>query len=189
MMDRSEKRPRVAIIVAVDEQNGIGRKGGLLCHLPADLKHFKEVTTGHVIIMGRKTYESLPKGALPNRRNIVLTSDEKTENYPGCTVVRSLEEAFAYGNEEETLCIIGGEQVYRASLHLADRLYMTRVHHTFNGADTFFPKVNTNEWVLVEEKRHEKDEKHPYSFSFQTYVKRHTNPEATPREADSEKRI
>ncbi|MGI6572550.1 MAG: dihydrofolate reductase [Fermentimonas sp.] len=175
MMNRNEKRPRVAIIVAVDEQNGIGRKGELLCHLPADLKHFKEITTGHVIIMGRKTYESLPKGALPNRRNIVLTSDKKTEDYPGCIVVRSLEEAFACTNDKEIAFIIGGERVYRSSLHLADTLYITRVHHTFDEVDTFFPEVNTDKWELVEEKRHEKDDKHDHSFSFQTYVKKHTN--------------
>ena len=114
MTSKSEKTPRVAIIVAVDEQNGIGRKGELLCHLPADLKHFKEITTGHAIIMGRKTYESLPKGALPNRRNIVLTSDKETENYPGCIVVRSPEEAFASTNDEKIVFIIG-ERVYRAS--------------------------------------------------------------------------
>ncbi|MDI9522870.1 MAG: dihydrofolate reductase [Bacteroidota bacterium] len=114
MTNRSEKsRPRVAFIVAMDEQNGIGRKGELLCHLPADLKHFKEVTTGHAIIMGRKTYESLPKGALPNRRNIVLTSDKQTENYPGCIIVRSLEEAFACTNDEEVVFIIGGVSVHR----------------------------------------------------------------------------
>ncbi|MDI9605210.1 MAG: dihydrofolate reductase [Bacteroidota bacterium] len=173
MTIRNEKnRPGVAIIVAVDEQNGIGRKGGLLCHLPADLKHFKEITTGHAIIMGRKTYESLPKGALPNRRNIVLTSDKKTDNYPGCIVVRSLGEAFASSNDDEFVFIIGGERVYRASLPLADMLYMTRVHHTFDEVDTFFPEIDSDKWVLVEEERHERDEKHPYSFSFQTYIKK-----------------
>ena len=173
MTNRSEKsRPRVAFIVAMDEQNGIGRKGELLCHLPADLKHFKEVTTGHAIIMGRKTYESLPKGALPNRRNIVLTSDKQTENYPGCIIVRSLEEAFACTNDEEVVFIIGGERVYRASLPFADMLYITRIHHTFEEVDTFFPEADSNEWVLVEEKRHEKDDKHPHSFSFQKYVKK-----------------
>lgn len=176
MMDGNKKsRPRVALIVAVDEQNGIGWKGELLCHLPADLKHFKEITTGHAIIMGRKTYESLPKGALPNRRNIVLTSDKKQENYPGCIVVRSLEEAFACTNDEEIVFIIGGERVYRASLHLANTLYVTRVHHTFEEVDTFFPNVNIEEWELVEEERHEKDDKHTCSFSFQTYVKKYVS--------------
>ena len=170
-----KSRPRVAIIVAVDKQNKIDKKKKLLCHLPADLKHFKEITSGHAVIMGRKTYESLPKGALPNRRNIVLTSDKKTENYPGCIVARSLEEAFACTGDEEILFIIGGEQVYRASLHLADRLYMTRIHHTFNGVDTFFPEVNIDEWELVEEKRHEKDDKHDYAFSFHTYMKKDTS--------------
>ncbi|HOI80475.1 MAG TPA: dihydrofolate reductase, partial [Petrimonas sp.] len=84
----------IAIIVALDEQNAIGSNGDLLCHLPSDLKHFKKITTGYAVIMGRKTYESLPKGALPNRTNIVITSGEP-ENYPGCTVVRSVEEALS----------------------------------------------------------------------------------------------
>ena len=163
--------PRVALIVALDEQNGIGREGGLLCHLPADLKHFKEVTTGHCIIMGRKTYESLPKGALPNRTNIVLTSD-KAENYPGCIVARSLEEALAQCNEEERVFVIGGGEVYRASLHVADTLYITRIHHTFEDADTFFPRINPQAWELVEEKKHEKDEKHNVEFSFIKYMKK-----------------
>ncbi len=171
MTDRSEKRPRLAIIAAVDEQNGIGRKGKLLCHLPNDLKHFKEITSGHSIIMGRKTYESLPKGALPDRRNIVLTSDKKVDNYPGCTVVRSIEEALACTKEEEIVFIIGGGKVYRDTIHLAEKLYMTRIHHTFDGVDTFFPEICADEWKLVEERWHEKDDRHSFSFSFLTYIR------------------
>lgn len=161
----------IAIIVALDEQNGIGRNGGLLCHLPADLKHFKELTTGHSIIMGRKTYESLPKGALPNRTNIVVTSDF-TENYPGCIVVRSIDEALARCKGEETVFIIGGGQLYRSSLHLADQLYLTRIHHRFDDADTFFPEINPDEWELIHNETHKADEKHKYDYSFLTCIKR-----------------
>lgn len=164
-------KPNIAIIVALDEQNGIGRDGGLLCHLPADLKHFKELTTGHSIIMGRKTYESLPKGALPNRTNIVITSDT-AENYPGCIVVRSVDEALALCKDEETAFIIGGEKLYRSSLHLADKLYLTRIHHTFDDADTFFPEVDPDKWTLIHSEAHKADERHKYDYSFLTYIKK-----------------
>lgn len=171
MTRTNNNTPRIAIIVALDEQNGIGRQGGLLCHLPADLKHFKEITSGHCVIMGRKTYESLPKGALPNRTNIVLTSGN-AEDYPGCLVARSLEEALTRCKEEEFVFIIGGGEIYRASLHLADTLYITRIHHLFGDADTFFPKVDDDAWELIEEEKHEKDEKHDFGFSFLTYMRK-----------------
>ena len=161
----------IAIIVALDEQNAIGRGGNLLCHLPNDLKHFKQITTGHTVIMGRKTYESLPKGALPNRTNIVITSDH-AENYPGCIVVRSVEEALAHCEEGEKAFIIGGGKLYHASLHLADQLYLTRIDHTFTNADTFFPKVDFKEWNLIDIEPHEADEKHPYAYTFLTYTKK-----------------
>lgn len=166
----NHNKPHIAIIVALDEQNGIGRSGGLLCHLPADLKHFKELTTGHSIIMGRKTYESLPKGALPNRTNIVITSD-KAKNFPGCIVVRSVDEALAYCKGEETAFIIGGGKLYRSTFHLADKLHLTRIHHTFDDADTFFPEVNPDEWELIHNETHTADEKHKYNYSFMTYIK------------------
>lgn len=167
----SNNTPQIAIIVALDEQNGIGREGGLLCHLPNDLKHFKELTTGHTIIMGRKTYESLPKGALPNRTNIVITSD-KQENYPGCIVTRSFDEALAHCKNEETVFIIGGGQLYRSTLHLADILYLTRIHHMFDDADTFFPEIDPDEWELIHREVHKADEKHKYDYSFLGYIKR-----------------
>jgi len=116
----------IAIIVALDEQNAIGSNGDLLCHLPSDLKHFKKITTGYAVIMGRKTYESLPKGALPNRTNIVITSGEP-ENYPGCTVVRSVEEALSRCSNQGKAFIIGGGKLYRSTLHLATQLYLTRL--------------------------------------------------------------
>lgn len=167
---KDHNTPHIAIIVGLDEHNAIGRDGGLLCRLPSDLKHFRELTTGHCIIMGRKTYESLPKGALPHRTNIVVTS--RTEkNFPGCIVVRSIQDALANCNDEETLFIIGGGELYRSSLHLADRLYLTRIHHTFDDADTFFPKINLNEWKLIHSETHKADDTHAYDYSFLTYIK------------------
>lgn len=167
----NQKKPHIAIIVALDEQNGIGRRGELLCHLPGDLKHFKELTTGHTIIMGRKTYESLPKGALPNRTNIVITSD-KEDNYLGCVVVRSVDEALARCKNEDTVFIIGGGQLYRSTLHLAETLYLTRIHHQFEDVDTFFPEIDDIEWQLTQQETYLADEKHPYSYSFLTYYKK-----------------
>lgn len=159
----------IAIIVAVDEKNGIGRNGGLLCHLPNDLKHFKEVTTGHTIVMGRRTYESLPKGALPNRRNVVITSD-KADNYPGCEVVRSVEEAISLSGNDK-MFIIGGGQLYKATLEMADTLYITQIHHTFENADTFFPKIDKGVWKQVWKDDHRADEKHKYDYSFIKYMR------------------
>ncbi len=168
---REAHSTHIALIVALDEQNAIGRGGDLLCHLPNDLKRFKQITTGHTVIMGRKTYESLPKGALPNRTNIVITSDH-AENYPGCIVVRSVEEALTHYKEGEKIFVIGGGMLYRTTLSLADQLYITRIHHTFSDADTFFPGINTSEWKLIEKEPHEADEKHPYAYSFLTYTKK-----------------
>ena len=159
---------RISMIVAMDERHAIGKKGDLLCHLPNDLKHFKQKTTGHTILMGRKTYASLPKGALPNRTNMVITSD-KADRYPGCIVVRTIEEAMKQVPDTEALFIAGGEQLYRATLPLADTLYITRIHHTFPDADTFFPVIDLNEWVLKEKEDHPADERHPYAYTFLTY--------------------
>lgn len=161
----------IAIIVALDEQNAIGRNGDLLCHLPSDLKRFKKITTGHAVIMGRKTYESLPKGALPNRTNIVITSDAP-ENYPGCVVARSVEEALSCCSNQEKVFIIGGGKLYRSTLHLATQLYLTHIHHTFDNADTFFPEIHFTEWELVEKESHKFDDKYPYAYTFLTYNKK-----------------
>lgn len=170
--------PQIAIIVALDEKNGIGREGGLLCHLPNDLKHFKELTTGHTIIMGRKTYESLPKGALPNRTNIVVTSDTP-KHYPGCIVTRSFNEAVTHCKNEDTVFIIGGGQLYRSTLDLTDILYLTRIHHTFDDADTFFPEIDFNEWELNQQEIYKADAKHPYNYSFLTYIKKRNDKNGT----------
>ena len=166
-----EQKAEVAIIVIVDQNNGIGKDGDLLCHLPHDLKHFKKITTGHTIIMGRKTYESLPKGALPNRINIVITSDN-ADNYPGCIVARSVDEAILLTKDKEKVFIIGGGKIYSSTLHLANKLYLTRIHHKFKDADTFFPEIDFNNWELIEEEKHKADDKHLYDYSFTTFIKK-----------------
>ncbi|CEA15970.1 MAG TPA: dihydrofolate reductase [Fermentimonas caenicola] len=161
----------IAIVVVIDEKNGIGKNGGLLCHLPNDLKHFKKITTGHTIIMGRKTYESLPNGSLPDRINIVVTSGD-VNNFPGCIVVRSIEEALSVSKSHEKVFIIGGGELYRTTFHLADTLYLTRIHNTFNDADTFFPNIDFKDWELIEEERHMADDKHLYPYTFLTYYRK-----------------
>lgn len=164
----NHRNQSIAIIVALDEQHAIGRDGDLLCHLPNDLKHFREITTGQTIIMGRRTFESLPKGALPHRTNIVITSGNAV-HYPGCVVVRSVEEALTHCKEGEKAFIIGGGRLYRSTLHLADQLYLTRIHHSFADADTFFPEIDFSEWELTEKEAHAADEKHRYDYTFLTY--------------------
>lgn len=166
-----DENREIAIIVVVDENNGIGKDGDLLCHLPNDLKHFKQLTTGHTIIMGRKTFESLPKGALPNRTNIVITSD-KEDNYPGCTVVRSVEEALLKSGNKEKVFLIGGGKIYNSTIDIANKLFLTRIHHTFEDADTFFPEINFDNWELVEEVNHTSDDRHQFDYSFQSYIRR-----------------
>ena len=160
----------LSIIVAIADNGAIGKQQQLLCHLPKDLKHFKEITSGHTVIMGRKTYESLPNGALPNRKNIVLTSS-KDLSYPNCIMVNSLEDAIDACNGEEEVFIIGGAAVYKEALEQADKLYITRIHHSFEDADTFFPEINKSDWTETEQISHPADEKHLYPFTFITYTR------------------
>ena len=159
----------VTIIAAIAENNAIGLKGKLLYWLPADLRRFKALTTGHTIIMGRKTFDSLPKGALPNRRNVVLTRSKK--DFPGAESFSSLQEALASCGAEEVF-IIGGASVYAEALPLANRLCLTEVHDTPQEADAFFPAFNRDEWEVAFLEKHEKDEKHAQDFDFIDYVKK-----------------
>lgn len=165
---------RLSIIVAVACNRAIGVRGGLIYYLPADLKRFKQLTTGNTIIMGRKTFESLPKGALPNRRNIVLSKSGKAEDFPGASLFHSLEDALndcqqraeqldASANE---VYIIGGSSVYEAALPMADRLCLTCIDDTPVEADTFFPKINLSEWREISREHHVADERHSVSFDF-----------------------
>ena len=157
-------------IVAIDENGAIGRQGNLLCHLPADMKHFKEVTMGHSIVMGRKTFESFPRRPLPGRQNIVITRNAGWQ-YPGVTVVHSLEDAIAAA-ETDTVFIIGGAQVYEQSLPLVDVLHLTRIHARWASADAFFPAIDMDDWQEVSREQHESDHKNAYEFDFITLKRR-----------------
>ena len=164
----------VSLIVAVSENGVIGKDNDLIWHLPKDMKFFKETTMGHHVIMGRKNFESIPHkySPLPNRTNVVITrqADYKAE---GCVVVNSVEAALeiAKNNGENEPFIIGGGQIYKLALetNLVDKIYLTKVHHSFEG-DTFFPELNTD-WKEMERIDHKADEKHDYSYSFLTFEK------------------
>ncbi len=167
----------ISIIVAVAENYAIGKKGDLLCHMPADLKHFKEITSGHTVMMGERTFLSLPKHPLPNRRNIVLT-DVKGKTFEGAETVYSIDEMVALverqksKDESEEAFVIGGGMVYRQMMPLADKLYITHIHHSWEDADTFFPEIKAEEWQLISAERHSADDKNPYDYTFAEYGRR-----------------
>ena len=153
----------ISIIVAVAENNAIGKNNELLWHLPDDLKRFKKITSGHMVIMGRRTYLSLPGGALPNRVNVVI-SDVPGESFAGCKIARSVTEALDLCDDKEECFIIGGGMIYRQFLPYATRLYLTVVHKHFD-ADTFFPEINYDEWIEVSgEKVLMENTAYPHSF-------------------------
>ena len=159
----------ISIIVAIAEDYAIGRKGELLCHLPNDLKHFKQITSTHPVLMGERTFFSLPKHPLPNRRNIVLT-DQAGKTFDGAESVYSLDEAEALLRQTDEECfVIGGGMVYRQFMSRADKLYITHIHHTFDEADTFFPVIEPSVWQCVSKEYHEADEKNPYAYTFAEY--------------------
>jgi dihydrofolate reductase len=157
----------ISIIAATDEQGAIGKGRQLLWHLPHDLKRFKEITAGHTVIMGRKTYESLPHGALPDRKNIVLSADSD-RHYEHCDLCHSLQEALAACEREEEVFIIGGASVYRQAMAAAGKMYLTRVHHTFAEADAFFPPFTDAEWLETARQDFPPDDKNPYAHTFCT---------------------
>lgn len=160
----------IQAIVAIDENGAIGRQGGLLCHLPADMRHFKEVTMGHSIVMGRKTFESFPRRPLPGRQNIVITRNAEWQ-YPGVTIAHSLDEAIAAA-ETDTVFIIGGAQVYEQALPLVDELHLTMIHARWASADAFFPTLDLNEWQEVSREHHKSDHRNAYEFDFITLKRR-----------------
>ncbi len=159
----------LSIIVAVAENGVIGNRNALIWHISEDLKNFKRLTSGHPVIMGRKTFESLGR-PLPKRTNVVITrqTDLKIE---GCTMAHSLEEALALFPEEEEVFVIGGAQIYAEALPLADRFYLTRVEHPYEG-DTRFPEWNTDEWRLLHSEAFPSGEKYPYPFAFEEYERK-----------------
>ena len=160
----------ISIIAAVAQNLAIGYQNKLLYWLPNDLKRFKALTTGHTIIMGRKTFESLPKGALPNRRNVVLTRSQIT--FPGAEVYPSLQAALASCAPEEDVYIIGGASVYKEALPLADRLCLTEIQDTPEQADAFFPHFSLKEWKENFREEHDVDEKHAHPYRFVDYMRR-----------------
>lgn len=161
----------ISIIAAIDRKRGIGYQNKLLFWLPNDLKRFKSLTTGNTIIMGRKTFESLPKGALPNRRNIVLSS-QKDLSYPCAEIFPSLEEALANCRSDEHVYIIGGASVYRQALPLADALCLTEVDAEAAQVDAYFPEIDLTVWQEKSRDPHPEDEKHPCPYAFVDYIRR-----------------
>lgn len=161
----------ISIIAAVDRRMGIGYRNQLLFWLPNDLKRFKTLTIGNTVIMGRRTYESLPKGALPHRRNVVLTSREGAA-YPGTECFPSLQEALHSCPPGEQVYIIGGASVYRQALELADTLCLTEVDAEAPQVDAYFPQVDWTQWQEKSREIHAADEKYPYPYAFVEYVRR-----------------
>ncbi|WP_418509146.1 dihydrofolate reductase [Corallibacter sp.] len=165
---KANKSSTLTIIVAAGEDNAIGKDNDLIWHLSNDLKRFKSLTNGHHIIMGRKTFESFPK-PLPNRTHIVITRQEHYPTPDGVIVVNNLEDALDAARLDKQPYIIGGGEIYKQAMSLADKIELTRVHGTFDGADTFFPIIDRTIWKETNSVFHDKDEKHQYSFSFITY--------------------
>ncbi|MFD0976530.1 dihydrofolate reductase [Salinimicrobium gaetbulicola] len=158
--------PQITMIAAAAENNALGKDNDLVWHLPDDFKRFKELTTGHHIIMGRKTFETFPK-PLPNRTHIVITR-KKDYQKEGAVVVNSLEKALELAKDDPQPFIIGGGEIYELALPEADKIELTRVHGTFE-ADAFFPEIDEKNWTLVASHFHPKDERHNYSFTYLTY--------------------
>lgn len=154
-------KPVISIIVAIAENNAIGLENQLLWHIPEDLKRFKRLTTGHTIVMGKRTFESLPIRPLPNRRSIVIT-DVAGEQIPGCVMAYSIDEAIEKMEPGQENFIIGGGSVYRQFLPLADKLYLTMVKKSFH-ADTFFPEIDFSEWKTIEKTDSQDDN---FNFTF-----------------------
>lgn len=167
---------KTSLIVAMDTDRGIGKNNDLMWHLPSDMRFFKETTSGHIVVMGRKNYESIPEKyrPLPNRENVVLTRN-KSYVADDCNIFYSLEDCMKYyeSEEERTVFIIGGGEIYRQALEMdvIDEMYITHVNHSY-GADTFFPEFDLKNWKVESILEQAKDEKHKASFSVMRYTKR-----------------
>ncbi len=152
-----------SIIVAIGENNEIGKDNDLLWRISADMKRFKAITTGNTIVMGRKTFDSLPKGALPNRRNIIL-SHQKLE-FENTEIYNSIDKITEVTKNDENIFVIGGASLYEEFINTVDKIYLTKVHSSFN-ADVFFPKFNMTDWNIIEEENIPKGEKNEFSHTF-----------------------
>jgi len=166
--EREKQQKNITLIAAAAENNAIGKNNKLIWHLSDDLKHFKNLTKGHHVIMGRKTFESMPK-ALPNRTNVIVTRN-KDYTAEDAHVVDSIEAALAFAQEDDRPFIIGGGEIYRQGLAFANCIELTRVHEDFE-ADTFFPEIDPAVWREVWRENHDKDDKHAHAFSFIRYEK------------------
>ncbi|MFW5726138.1 MAG: dihydrofolate reductase [Bacteroidota bacterium] len=158
-------------IAAVANNNVIGKDNKLLWHMPEDLKRFKELTMGHTIIMGRKTYESIGK-PLPGRKTVIITR-QKDYFVEGCEVVHDIRDAICKVKEDSEVFVAGGGEIYRQiiNLHYTRRIYLTRIYANFEG-DSFFPEIDTEKWELIEREEHDPDEKNPYPYAFMTYKRK-----------------
>jgi len=166
----NSKENCLTIIVAASENNAIGKNNKLIWDLPDDLKRFKSLTSGHYIIMGRKTFDTFPK-LLPNRTHIVV-SNKKDLNVPDeVIVVNNISDAIEISKNDPNPYIIGGGQIYKLGINLVDKIELTRVHNTFE-ADTFFPELNLNKWRLVSKNFHDTDNNHNHSFTYETYERK-----------------
>lgn len=159
----------VSIIVAIAQNGTIGDKNSLLWHIKEDMRFFRTTTSGHAVVMGRKTFESLGSRPLPKRTNIVITRADRV--FEGALTAHSLEEAIRLAEGDEEIFIIGGAQIYREALRIADRMYITRVMHDYEG-DTSFPDIDLSEWKLVAEEKHDRGEEYEYPFAFLTYERK-----------------
>lgn len=165
----------ISLIVAADDRNGIGANNGLMWDLPDDMKYFRQLTTGHHVLMGRHTYLSIPRKFRPlkDRTNLVLSRDNSMEE-EGALLFTSIESAIRYAQKENEseLFVIGGGQIYQAIFNLANRIYLTRVHHEFHQAEVFFPFLDENEWQLLSNTPHPADSRHAHALSFQIWERK-----------------
>lgn len=154
----------ISFIVAMDENRVIGYKNDMPWHLPNDLQRFKKITTGHTIIMGRKTYESIGR-PLPNRTNVILSRDKQYKQ-SGCKVIHSIEDIAPYAESEEEVFVIGGETLFEQTFSLVQKMYITIIHHSFPEGDTFFPSYSEEDWEVVSEEKGKVDAKNKYPHTF-----------------------
>ncbi|WP_110938780.1 DfrD/DfrG/DfrK family trimethoprim-resistant dihydrofolate reductase [Salipaludibacillus neizhouensis] len=160
---------KVSLIVAMDQNRVIGNENDIPWRIPKDWEYVKNTTLGHPIILGRKNLESIGR-ALPNRRNIILTRD-RNFNFEGCEIAHSIEDVFGLGKDEEEIFIFGGEHIYNMFMPYVEKMYITKIHHEFKG-DTFFPKVNLDEWKEVSIEKGVMNDKNPYNYYFHIYERK-----------------
>jgi dihydrofolate reductase len=159
----------ISLIAAIGKNNELGKGNTLLWHMPADMKYFRDTTKGHTVLMGRKTFESLPDGPLPKRRNIIITRDKNYE-IEGAEVVHSLEEALnPFKDSKEEIFIIGGAEIYKQSMGIADKLYITHINAEDKDADAFFPEITPLVWNEISHDERKKDEENPFDYTFSVY--------------------